>query len=200
MCSTKLGLLWEMHPDSRNNHSTPARQGNCSHCAVKLVKAFLPSSGCVFQGLECFHGVVRTGLADVKAGGVGGHNGFLCWAGDRIFFYSQGQEKHGILQEGTWSERLTEQPKAVPELKGSKVSAPPPFFLLTPHLHPLLHAVTFCLFLRVQFFQSKSCICLGKPMLVTTQVQEITLSWGSGRQRTQRPLGLPPAQAAVSFW
>lgn len=130
---------------------------------------------------------------------VGGHNGFLCWAGDRIFFCSQGQEKHVILREGIWWERLTEQPKAATELKGSKVPAPPPFFLLTRHLHPL-PAVTFCLFLRVQFFQSKSCICLGKPMLVTTQDQAITLSWGSGRQRTQRPLGLPPAQAAVSFW
>lgn len=200
MCSTKLGLLWEMHPDSRNVHSALKCQGNCSHCAAKLVKAFLPSSGCVFQGFRMLPWCGENWTSRCQSRRGWGHNGFLCWAGDRIFFYSQGQEKHGILQEGTWSGRLPEQPKAAPELKGSKVSAPPPFFLLTPHLHPLLHAVTFCLFLRVQFFQSKSCICLGKPMLVTTQVQGITLSWGSGRQRTQRPLGLPPAQAAVSFW
>lgn len=96
---------------------------------------------------------------------------------------------------------VTEQLKVASELKDKLALffASPPRSLLPTLLHPAPF-FTFCLFLRVQFFQSKSCICLRKPMPDHPSTGRITPSWGSGKHRTQRPLGPRPAQPAVSFW
>ena len=86
--------------------------------------------------------------------------------------------------EGHSSERHTEEPditccfsdKQQPTHWLLTLPAPtPPILSIVYLLHTSsvqdhrVSSLTFCLFRRVQFFQSRSLICLAKPMLVVTE-------------------------------
>lgn len=150
----------------------------------------------VLQGLGFFHytawmlKVVRTGLAGLQTReGRAGKRRLECGhAGLRAESVHLRPEKHVYLCEARGAARhLT----AASVLSGNQPidcspSLPPSSpslstCLFAPHLtwRPQTAPITFCLFRRVQFFQSKSWICLAEPMMVTTEDRWVTNSVGA---------------------